>query len=407
MNGRKVLFLNGADFGSTGTIIEDIAEQCENDGWDTRLVVPVKRGNLRYPKEISSVSLKYEQGIYYRLYKLFGNRFGFAPISSAKVFRMIKDYKPDVVHINCINCYMVNLFHLFDLLAERRIPTVITNHAEFFYTGTCDHAFYCDKWLTGCGECGRFSVLDRTHKNWLNMRDAIQKIENISIVSVSPWVFERSSKSPIMDGKHQIVINNGVHTDIFQYDGSYAEISPCGIRTIFHPTARFSLESDAKGSMYILDLARKLPNVEIIVAGRCDENIVFPHNVHYVGYISSQHELASFYNHADLCVVTSKRETFNLPVAESLCCGTPVVGFQAGGPESIALSEYTEFCKFGDIEKLAEIIQEKWLFFKNGKNAKMISEKAVTTYSSAIMAKKYVDLFGAIVTKEGRQVCVQ
>ena len=395
------MFLNGADFGSTGTIIEDIARQCEYDGWDTRLVVPVKRGNLSHPRQILSASLKYEQGIYYRLYRLFGNRFGFAPISSAKVLRIIREYKPDVVHINCLNCYMVNLYKLFEFLAEAGIPTVITNHAEFYYTGNCDHAFECDKWQSGCGNCSSCSVVDRTHRNWLEMRDAIQKMENVAVVSVSPWVFERSSRSPIMDGKRQVVINNGINTDIFRYDGSYAEKAGNGSRTIFYPTARFSLESDAKGSKYILDLAVRFPEVEIVIAGRCDEHIVFPSNVRYVGYIRSQQELAALYNHADLCVLTGKRETFNLPVAESLCCGTPVVGFRAGGPESIALPEYTEFCEFGDVDKLDQIIRVKWLFFKDGNSTKLMSEKAITTYSSIIMAKKYVDLFDDIIAKKG------
>ncbi len=29
--------------------------------------------------------------------------------------------------------------------------------------------------------------------------------------------------------------------------------------------------------------------------------------------------------------------------AESLCCGTPVVGFTAGGPESIAIDAFSNF----------------------------------------------------------------
>ena len=29
--------------------------------------------------------------------------------------------------------------------------------------------------------------------------------------------------------------------------------------------------------------------------------------------------------------------------AESLCCGTPVVGFRAGGPETIAIPKYSAF----------------------------------------------------------------
>ena len=41
-------------------------------------------------------------------------------------------------------------------------------------------------------------------------------------------------------------------------------------------------------------------------------------------------------------------------VAESLCCGTPVVGFKAGAPEQITIKEYSEFSEFGNIEILKE-----------------------------------------------------
>ena len=35
--------------------------------------------------------------------------------------------------------------------------------------------------------------------------------------------------------------------------------------------------------------------------------------------------------------------------AESLCCGTPVVGFKAGAPEQIAIKEFSEFVEYGDL----------------------------------------------------------
>lgn len=38
--------------------------------------------------------------------------------------------------------------------------------------------------------------------------------------------------------------------------------------------------------------------------------------------------------------------------AESLCCGTPVVGFKAGAPEQIAIKEFSEFVEYGDLNSL-------------------------------------------------------
>lgn len=42
--------------------------------------------------------------------------------------------------------------------------------------------------------------------------------------------------------------------------------------------------------------------------------------------------------------------------AESLCCGTPVVGFLAGGPESIAIEKFSAFVEYGDLNAIKESI---------------------------------------------------
>ena len=57
----------------------------------------------------------------------------------------------------------------------------------------------------------------------------------------------------------------------------------------------------------------------------------------YKRQVEDQSELAAFYSLADVTLLTSEKETFSMVCAESLCCGTPVVGFQAGAPEGISL----------------------------------------------------------------------
>lgn len=50
---------------------------------------------------------------------------------------------------------------------------------------------------------------------------------------------------------------------------------------------------------------------------------------------------------------------------ESLCCGTPVIEFKAGGPESIALESFSSFVEYGDIDVLE---RELRIVLKNKKN---------------------------------------
>ena len=49
------------------------------------------------------------------------------------------------------------------------------------------------------------------------------------------------------------------------------------------------------------------------------------------GYVSDQEQLARWYAAADVFLFCSLAETGPLSVAETMACGTPFVGFEAGG----------------------------------------------------------------------------
>ena len=76
--------------------------------------------------------------------------------------------------------------------------------------------------------------------------------------------------------------------------------------------------------------------------------------------------------------------------AESLCCGTPVVGFEAGGPEQVALNEYSLWGKWGDVALLKNAIV-KMLEATN--DAKSIRTQAINRYAISVMADEYMKLY--------------
>lgn len=403
----KILHINCLDVGSTGKIILDISRYISDFGCTSVLCSPVITEQSDCIKKYKT-SFAHEQGLYKRICYYWGLQFGFAPISTFRIINIIKKEKPDVVHLHSANCYMVNLYRLLGFLKHKNIATVVTNHAEFFYTGNCSHAEECDRWKNGCGECPRlFSAsfskhLDRTATAFKKLRCAFEGNKRLAIVSVSPWVHSRAEKSPIMQGHKLCVIPNGINNEIFcirENNGLRQELGiPEYNRIVFQATAFFSDRSeDIKGGRYLIELAKKLENkaVTFVVAGKysVSQNTQLPKNIILLGNVSDQNRLAELYSLADVTLITSKRETFCMSVAESLCCGTPVVGFCAGGPESIAIPEYSDFVEYGDTESLKVILLDKWLEFKGRSDTVGISETAKQVFSSDKMSKKYMELY--------------
>ena len=114
-----------------------------------------------------------------------------------------------------------------------------------------------------------------------------------------------------------------------------------------------------KGGWYFVELAKRMPQYQFcIVASTYSDIDNLPLIILFWGRTNGQKELAELYNRADVTVLTSRRETFSMVTAESLCCGTPIVGFKAGGPESIAIPTYSEFVDQGDLDALCRVVEK-------------------------------------------------
>jgi glycosyltransferase involved in cell wall biosynthesis len=133
-----------------------------------------------------------------------------------------------------------------------------------------------------------------------------------------------------------------------------------------------------------------MPDINILVLGEKTEVSELPSNIKLVGRIYEREKMALYYSMCDATILVSRSETFSMPVAESLCCGTPVVGFNAGGPESICIPEYCNFVEYGNIAQLELAIRE--ILDKNF-NREEISKSAIAKYSRNVMAEAYIELY--------------
>lgn len=327
------------------------------------------------------------------LSRITGLPYGGCLLSTLRLQRIILREKPDAVHLQCVNGHFVNVYRLISWLKNQEIPTVISLHAEFLYTGSCGHAFDCGQWQTGCRKCPDPSgatgswLLDRTRDSWKKMYNAFRGFEaHCVICPVSPWTEQRAEQSRILKDFSFCTVLNGVDETVF-----FPAEEQRKKKTVLNVTAHFSPEpSHAKGGWYLTELARRMPDVTFQVAGRADPCCSLPENLTLLGEITDQKKLAQLYRQAELTVLVSRRETFSMPCAESLCCGTPVVGFEAGAPEQIALPQYSEFVPFGDLEALERGLRT-WLGREvdSGK----LAEAAGRAYSADAMVQNYLKVY--------------
>lgn len=337
--------------------------------------------------------------------KITGIPYGGCFFSTGRIIKRIKRIKPDIVHLHCINGHVANIYKLVSWLKKNSIKTVITLHAEFIFTANCSHSFDCQKWKTGCKKCpnprkatGTW-FFSRTHRSWMEMKKAFHGFSsNLKIVSVSPWLMLRAQQSPILaDGSH-LTILNGLDDHIFHYQNNTAYIkAELGIinkKIIFYVTPFFSIKpGHIKGGEYLIHLAREMNDVEFLVAGPISKGVSTPPNVRLLGNIANQQKLASLYSIADLTIITSKRETFSMVVAESLCCGTPVVGFKAGGPETVSMPSYSTFVDQGDVDSLKRTAE---VYLNSKFDKRLISKEAIAKYSSETMSREYFKIYKSL-----------
>lgn len=399
----KVVQINNVYLlGSTGKIVKDIHYALIENNFKS--IVCYSNGKKINEKNIYKVSNLLLQKIDALTSRITGIMYGGCIVQTQRIIKILKKEKPDTVHIQCINGYTVNIYRLIKWLNDNNIKTVLTLHAEFMYTANCGYALECNKWITGCGNCPRLRketksvFIDNTHKSWTKMYNAFKGFKNIKVISVSPWLMDRAKTSPILKEFEHSVVFNGLDTDIFKvYDTKELKkkLNLENKKIIFHATPFFNDDKNhIKGGYYIIELAKRLKNdnVQVLVAGSYDKNIKVPDNITLLDKIRDQVELAKYYSMADVFLLTSKKETFSMTTAESLCCGTPVVGFKAGAPEQIAIKEYSSFVEYGNIEQLYKQV----IIYLNKKKDSKLQKIAKEKYSKENMVKSYIKIYESL-----------
>ena len=372
--------------GSTGKIVQALHEEYMRQGHDSHVFFG--RGPKGDGKRIVRTGFLWEAKLW-RLIQLFtGNHLGGSPLSTWNLKRHIKKLNPEVVHIHCINGNMCSVFSLLKWLRKKNHKVVLSHHAKFMFTGGCGLNM-CEGFVHGCEDCPfRKSVfgslyMGKPSKNIRRLATLHMDEPWIKHAYVSPWLKEQAEKSSLLHDADNNVMPNPVDIDVFNP-------TPSGKALRDKPYAFFptSLHAEVKGWPWIEPVASRLKELglDLLITGSGHEKFE-NHNVIDVGYVSDQILLADYYRQAKVTLVLSQCESFSMPVAESLCCGTPVCGFKAGGPESIAPEDYGAVDN-GDIDQLIIEIRRSMDVDRSS-----IANKAMGRFSTAHIAEEFLHLY--------------
>ncbi|MGI9581160.1 glycosyltransferase [Chryseobacterium sp. RRHN12] len=328
--------------GSVGRIAEQIGEAVLVNGWESYIAY------ARDHQPSSSVSYKIgsAKDLYYHvIYTRLTDKHGFASKKATKkLIDKIKEVDPDIIHLQHVHGYFINIDILFNFLKQADLPVIWTFHDCWSFTGHCAHYEFvgCQKWQSQCKECPQISEYpksykDNSYQNYIDKKRLFNSVKNLTIVPVSNWLGDETKKS-FLQKNHIEVIQNGIDIDTFFYRDSSLLKEKHLSSGKFVILGVASPWTEKKGLQYFVELAGKLnSDFQIILIGLSKNQIrKLPSNVIGLERTENIQELVGYYSLADVFLNPTLEDTFPTTNLEAQACGTPVITFRSGGsPEAV------------------------------------------------------------------------
>ena len=392
----KVLLIDvNCKHSSTGKIVYDLYTELNNSGHEA--AVCYGRGPLIKEKNIFKFGIDLETLIHAGMTRLTGLTGFFSILSTLRLINHVEKFKPDVVHIHELHAYFVNIGRLMNYLEDKKIKIVWTFHCEFMYTGKCGHAHDCDKFKKECHNCPQLReypkslIFDFTHYMHLRKKQYFKGFNNLTIVTPSEWLANRVRYSFLKNADIRVVYN-GIDSENVFYPRDITHLkNELGItnQTVVLSIAS-NLMSPDKGGELVLKIAKQLENenFKFIMIGVDKPEQQNLNNVISYEVIKDQTKLADFYSLANITLQLSRKETFSLVVAESIACGTPVLGFESGATKEV-LGQNGILIEYGNIEKIIKIL----LDFDKNDLPRIVDESDTLRFTKKEMFKKYFEIY--------------
>jgi len=322
--------------------------------------------------------------------------------------------KPDILHMHNLHG---NYFDISELpIISKEVPTILTLHDAWLFTGSCMHFMNCEKWITGCNNCNKLIVASKYRRygvlnNWYYKKRIFEKC-NLFVITPSQWLMDHVKKSilepAIVDSK---VIHNGIDMNIFHIGNKENAREILGLPKnafilIFiansarsNPSKDFSTLKKAT-----IQLANRKPHEKIIflVIGDAHEKEIHGSaTIIYIPFITDEKTLVKYYQASDVYVHAAKADTFPTTIIEAMSCGLPIIATDVGGiPEQIHNENLGILTKPGDYnifaKKIEYLLEDEELREKMGRNA---AKEAHERYNFQNQVNNYLKYYHEILKR--------
>lgn len=383
-----------AEYSSTGRTTTELHNALLKKGIESWIVAP----NVAHGSNTIKIGSRLENSLHSLISRLFGKQ-GYASFFATKrlISKLVR-INPDVVHLRNLHANYINLPLLFSYLKNKNVPTVITLHDCWPFTGHCCYFIdsKCDKWKNKCGNCPDIKswntswFFDFSEQNLLNKAKFFGDLNNLAVIGVSDWVTNFVKDSILNNAKIIKRIYNWI--DLSKFKPSDIEKEQNDTPVILGVSQIWNRQ---KGLNDFVQLASMLPDYKFLLVGNLVEQIEDrPSNLVFAGTTSSVDQLIEYYNKADVFFNPSTRETFGKVTAEAISCGTPVVAYDATATPELVGPNCGHIVPIGDLDAAKNAIVD---ILQNPQMAKHARDFAVQTFDKEKLVDEYIKVYQSLI----------
>ncbi|MCS3754375.1 glycosyltransferase involved in cell wall biosynthesis [Salinibacter ruber] len=308
----------------------------------------------------------------------------------------------DIINLHWIRGF-VDLQAFFERVS---VPVVWTLHDMNAFTGGCHYNVGCEKYTAACGACPQLesdNETDLSRNIWERKKEAFSRVdpEQLHIVCPSKWLAKKARSSTLLESFPVTVIPYGLDTDRFAPRPQEA------VRTALslphdRPVVLFVADTatrQRKGFDLLSDALSDLKDPLLLSVGSGKPSLDNSGRHIHLGRLSSDRLLSAVYSAADVFVIPSLQDNLPNTVLESMACGTPVVGFNAGGiPDMVRPNETGWLAEVGSVRSLRQTLDTA---LSDDEARQRMSQRCrdvvETEYIIDVQAQRYCNLYRCIL----------